>query len=321
MKTKKITVSDLEVVSGLPLILNVQDTGLKASDWVTQHCEEVQQILETHGAILIRGLKIYASNQFGQLLEKLFADELLDYVYRSTPRTQMRGRVYTATEYPATEVIPQHNENAYSRQFPGRIGFLCLLPPETGGETPIGDAQQIYQRLGPDIREKFESKGILYIRNYSDLDLPWTEVFQTESKAEVEQYCRDNELEFEWLQDNGLRTKQINPATIIHPVSGEKLWFNQAHLFHVSSLAEEVQQTLLSTLGEARLPRNTFYGDGSPIEPAVLETIRAVYVDTKVSFSWQKSDLLLLDNLRFTHGREAFTGPRKVLTGMACPHS
>lgn len=320
MNTKKIALSDLEVVSGLPLILNVQDEGLKAMEWVEQHCDEVQQIIETHGAIVIRGLKIYTGNQFGQLLEKLFGGELLDYVYRSTPRTEMRGRVYTATEYPATEVIPQHNENAYARQFPRRIGFLCLLPSETGGETPIGDVQQIYPRLSPQIREKFENKGILYVRNYSDLDLPWTEVFQTESKDEVEQYCRDNELTFEWLDDNGLRTMQVNPATIIHPVSGEKLWFNQAHLFHVSSLAADVQQTLLNTLGEARLPRNTFYGDGSPIEPEVLEVIRAAYLDTKISFTWQQSDLMLLDNLRFTHGRESFTGQRKVLTGMACPH-
>jgi alpha-ketoglutarate-dependent taurine dioxygenase len=52
----------------------------------------------------------------------------------------------------------------------------------------------------------------------------------------------------------------------------------------------------------------------------VLETIRAVYDQTKIRFSWEKNDLMLLDNMLFTHGRESFTGARKVLTGMACPN-
>ena len=91
--------------------------------------------------MLIRGLKVLGSTQFGKIVSTLFGAELLEYVYRSTPRTELRGHVYTATEYPAAETIPQHNENAYSRSWPLRLGFMCLLPSETGGETPIGDTQ------------------------------------------------------------------------------------------------------------------------------------------------------------------------------------
>ena len=320
IETRKLSLADLEPVGGMPLLLNVEASRASAVDWAQQNQHEVRELIAANGALLIRGLKIHGSAQFGQLLSTLFGAELLEYTYRSTPRTALRGNVYTATEYPATEVIPQHNENSYSRHWPNRIGFLCMLPSETGGETPIGDSRLVYSMLPEDLRRKFEQKGVMYVRNYSTLDLPWSVVFQTEDRAEVEKYCRDNALEFEWLDNDGLRTRQVNPATAVHPLTGETIWFNQAHLFHVSSLHKDIADTLIASVGEANLPRNTYYGDGSPIEAEALELIRAVYERSKIRFSWQKNDLMLLDNMLFTHGRESYTGARKVLTGMACPN-
>ena len=318
---RPIDVSELERVGGMPLVLHVESNGLNAMNWVEEYRDDVSRLLDVNGAVLIRGLKVPGSTQFGKMLSGLFGGELIEYTYRSTPRTALRGNIYTATEYPATEVIPQHNENAYARHWPMRIGFLCVLPAETGGETPIGDSREVYKRLPAEIREKFEAKNVMYVRNYSSLDLPWTEVFQTEDKAQVEAFCQANDMTYEWLEGDTLRTSQVNPASITHPRTGEKVWFNQAHLFHVSSLSPEMAQALIDSMGEARLPRNTYYGDGSPIEPEALAVIRAAYEETKVTFPWQRNDLLLLDNVLFTHGRTAYTGPRKVLVGMACPNA
>jgi hypothetical protein len=317
---QKLTVSDLKVMNGLPILLDVEASGMGAVHWAEEYQHDIQSLIEATGAVLIRGLKVPGSTHFGKILSTLFGSELLEYTYRSTPRTELRGNVYTATEYPATEVIPQHNENSYSRHWPNRIGFMCLLPSETGGETPIGDSRVIYNMLPKSLRDKFEEKGVMYVRNYSVVDLPWSVVFQTEDKSEVEKYCNANDLKFEWLENDTLRTTQVNPATAVHPRTGEKIWFNQAHLFHASSMGKEVAETLIASFGERNLPRNSYYGDGSPIEPEVLETIRSAYEQTKIKFLWQKNDLLLLDNMLFTHGRESYTGPRKVLVGMAGPN-
>lgn len=321
LSPQKITVADLKPIGELPLLLDVEQSGMSAVSWAETYQEDIRELLDNHGAVLIRGLKVPGSSQFGKILTLLFGAELLEYVYRSTPRTQLRGNIYTATEYPASEIIPQHNENSYSRHWPMRIGFMCILPSETGGETPIGDSRMIYNMLPQALRDKFEEKGVMYVRNYSTMDLPWSVVFQTEDKSAVEEYCNANDLQFEWLENNGLRTTQVNPATAVHPRSGEKLWFNQAHLFHVSSLGKENAETLISSLGEENLPRNTYYGDGSRIEPEALDTIRAAYEKTKVRFQWKQNDLMLLDNMLFTHGRESYTGARKVLVGMACANS
>jgi alpha-ketoglutarate-dependent taurine dioxygenase len=310
----------LKSIGGLPILVDVETSGLNAVRWAEEYQHDIRSLVETNGVVLIRGLKVIGSTQFGKILSTLFGSELLEYVYRSTPRTGLRGNVYTATEYPASQVIPQHNENSYTRNWPNRIGFMCLLPAETGGETPIGDSRIVYGMLPKSVRDKFEEKGVMYVRNYSTLDLPWSVVFQTEDKSQVEDYCEANGLGYEWLENDSLRTVQVNPAVVAHPRTGEKVWFNQAHLFHASSLGKEIADTLLDSLGEENLPRNSYYGDGSPIEPEALEIIRAIYEQTKFKFAWRKDDLLLLDNILFTHGRESYTGARKVLTGMACPN-
>ncbi len=320
LSRRKVTVIDMNPVDGLPIVWDVEMSGLNAVKWAEEHQHDIRSLIETRGAVLIRGLKVPGTTQFGKVLSTLFGSELLEYVYRSTPRTGLRGNVYTATEYPAGEVIPQHNENSYSRNWPNRIGFMCLLLAETGGETPIGDSRVVYNLLPASVRDRFEEKGVMYVRNYSTLDLPWSVVFQTEDKGQVEEYCDANQLRYEWLENNSLRTSQVNPATASHPRTGEKIWFNQAHLFHASSLGKEIAETLLASLGEEKLPRNSYYGDGSPIEPESLEIIRAAYQQTRIKFAWQKNDLLLLDNMLFTHGRESYTGARKVLVGMACPN-
>lgn len=303
------------------ILMEIDSTGMKALDWVKGNREAIEQRLNDKGALLIRGLNIMSSRQFGGLLSEMFGAELINYTYRSTPRTELRGNVYTATEYHPNETIPQHNEVSYSNDWPMRIGFLCMIPSETGGETPLADSRLVYNNIPARIREEFEEKKIMYVRNYGDIDLPWSEVFQTTDKAVVEQYCTANNMTFEWLENNGLRTKQINQATAIHPVTKEKVWFNQAHLFHVSNLDEETRNSLLTIMGEESLPRNTYFGDGSPINEADLQVIRDVYEEAKFSFPWQRNDFLLLDNMLFTHGRKPFTGERKVLVGMARPYS
>ena len=71
-----------------------------------------------------------------------------------------------------------------------------------------------------------------------------------------------------------MRTRQICQAVATHPQRGETVWFNQAHLFHVSSLKPEVRKTLEGAFGIDGLPRNACFGDGMPIPEEDLEQIR-----------------------------------------------
>ncbi|MEG4889091.1 TauD/TfdA family dioxygenase [Microcoleus sp. F8-D3] len=318
-QTQLVKTELLQSKQPLPLVVQPVIEGIKLVEWAAKNREQIEIWLCQHGGILFRDCGITEIAAFEQLVSAI-SGELLDYSYRSTPRSQISGKIYTSTEYPAAQSIPLHNEMSYSRSWPMKIAFFCVKSAEAGGETPIADSRKIFQHLNPKIKEQFIQKQVMYVRNYgTQLDLTWQNVFQTENKLEVENYCRKAGIEFEWKDNTYLRTRQVCQAVATHPKTGEKVWFNQAHLFHVSSLEQEISQILLSALPEEDLPRNAYYGDGSEIEKSVLDKIRDLYQQEAVIFPWQEGDVLMLDNMLTAHGRMPFSGLRKVVVGMAEP--
>jgi alpha-ketoglutarate-dependent taurine dioxygenase len=285
--------------------------------WLQENKSLFEQNLLKYGGVLLRGFDIHSISEFNNF-SQVVCPNLLQYTYRSTPRSKLGGKIYTATEYPADQFIPLHNENAYTDAWPQKIMFFCAIPAKEGGETPIADSREVFKRIDAKIIKKFEEKNILYVRNYSPgVDLSWQEVFQTTEKQEVEKYCLDHSIKYFWNQKGPeLTTKQLCQATLVHPITKEKVWFNQAHLFHISSLNKEIAQSLISELGEHNLPRNAFYGDETPIEDYVLEHIRAAYEQETMAFKWQRGDIMILDNVLMAHGRRPYSGERKIVVSM-----
>lgn len=301
----------------LPLKIEPALDGVNLTAWAEGHRQELEEALLRHGGVLFRGFPVLTVEAFQDLLSRLWGS-LLTYSYRSTPRSDVSGNIYTSTEYPADQWIPQHNEMSYTREWPLKIAFLSLVVAQEGGATPIADSRRVYQSLDPAMRDELARRQVMYVRNYSEaLDLPWQAVFQTDDRAEVEAFCQRAGIEWQWRGPDRLRTVQVCQAVASHPVSGEPVWFNQAHLFHVSNLPAAVRESLLAAVGEDELPRNTYYGDGAPLEPEVLAEIRRVYEQESVSFPWQAGDVLLLDNMLASHGRAPFSGSRRVVVGMA----
>lgn len=327
IRRKALTLSSAELIKTeliqpeqpLPLVIKPAVDGVNLLTWAANNREFIETKILQHGGILFRNFQITEIAEFEQLIQTI-SGKLLEYSYRSTPRNQVSGRIYTSTEYPAEQFIPLHNEMAYSLNWPMKIFFFCVKAADTGGETPIADSRKVFQRINPKLKEQFTQQKIQYIRNYGEgLDLHWENVFQTRDKSEVEHYCRSASIEFEWKDGDNLRTSQVCQAVATHPKTGEKVWFNQAHLFHVSSLNPEVRESLLSIFKESDLPRNAFYGDGSAIESSVLDEIRQIYQQEAVIFPWQEGDILMLDNMLTAHGRMPYSGSRKVVVGMAEP--
>ncbi|ENO99089.1 taurine catabolism dioxygenase TauD, TfdA family protein 2 [Thauera phenylacetica B4P] len=275
-------------------------------------------MVSTVGGVLLRGFAVPSVEDF-RAFAAGFGHPLLSYDFGSTPRTEVGGGVYTTTEYPAHQSIPLHNEQAYTRMWPMKAWFHCVTPAAEGGETPIADSRAIYRRMPAAIRDRF-APGIIYVRNFGDFDVPWQKVFNTESRDEVEAFCRKAAIRWEWKPDGDLRTTQLCQAIETHPVTGELVWFNQAHLFHISNLQPEVRESLEELLGIENVPRNTYFADGSPIPDAMLDDVRAVLDAETVSFLWEKGDVTMLDNMLIAHARSPFKGPRKVVVAMAEPH-
>jgi alpha-ketoglutarate-dependent taurine dioxygenase len=274
-------------------------------------------LLLEHRALLFRGFDVGSPEAFQDFVRASSSGEMLEYRARSTPRYEVGGRVYVSTIYPPDQRINLHNEGTYWMACPHKIYFCCLEAPPEGGETPICDVRGVYARIAPEVREPFERKGVMYVRNYNPgVGLSWQEAYQTSSRQVVEEYCRDNRIDFEWIDGERLRTRQLRPAVRLHPRTGEKLWFNHGAFFHISLQPAEVRRELVAAFGEDGLPYNTFYGDGTPIQDETIAQIHEAYRQGKVTFPWQPGDVLLLDNMTVAHAREPYKGGRKVVVAM-----
>jgi alpha-ketoglutarate-dependent taurine dioxygenase len=300
-----------------PLVIEPRAAGIDLLAWAGNNREMIECKLLERGAVLFRGFDVDGIYQFEQFARAI-SGELLDYRERAAARREVASRVYTSTEFPADQSIPLHHEMSYSHNWPTKIWFYCAQPARQGGSTPIADDRKVFNLIDQQIKKRFMKKGVMYVRNYGEgLDLSWQEAFQTEEKSEVEEYCRQAHTQIEWRGSDRLRTRQVRHVTINHPKTGERIWFNHAHMFHLSNLTPEVRNALLSEFRDDEIPRNAFYGDGSRIESSVLDEIRGVYQRSAVIFPWRQGDILMLDNFLASHGREPFAGDRKILVAMA----
>jgi alpha-ketoglutarate-dependent taurine dioxygenase len=304
-----------------PHQIDAPGEGCELVEWIAASHGEVAELVREHSAVLLRGFIVGSAERFAQFVQVMEGDPLA-YTQRSTRRLQEAAGVYTSTEYPPALSIGIHSENSFQSQWPQRIVFCSLVVAETGGMTPLADNAMVYEAIPPDVREEFLRRQIKYVRNFGGgLELSWQEAFQSEQRDDVERYCARHGITWSWKDGDRLMIEQTLPAAVMSRDGSQPLWFNQAHLFHVSNIAPEMRTALLQTMAEADLPRHAYFGDGVAIPDEHMESIRAAYDASAARFEWQVDDVLLLDNLHVAHGRDPFTGDRKVLVAMSDPLS
>ncbi|MDF5954709.1 TauD/TfdA family dioxygenase [Pseudomonas aeruginosa] len=301
-------------------IVRARQPGMDLRQWIAAAGAGLRDSLLRHGGILFRGFAVDGAEGFSQAVQS-FSPNMLDYLERaaarrkwrtgcSPPPSSRRTAGFRRTTRCPTRTTGRAISTSTARHRP---------PPR--GRTPLADERRVSARIPEAIRQRFLRHGVCYVRNYGpEIDLTWQEGFQTDSRAEVEAYRRQTGTQCTWLDDQRLNTRQVRQAMVRHPLSGETLWFNHAHMFHVSNMPPALARALLDEVGEQGLPRNAYYGDGSPIEAEVLDTIRAAYREETRAFAWERGDVLMLDNFISVHGREPYTGERKVLVAMTDLH-
>ena len=85
------------------------------------------------------------------------------------------------------------------------------------------------------------------------------------------------------------------------------------------TLDPEIREYLIEVYGPDGLPFTTRFGGGDPVGPDVVALLNEVYAAHTLREPWQDGDLLLVDNLRTAHDREAYTGAREVVAVLADP--
>ncbi|GGT76121.1 TauD/TfdA family dioxygenase [Actinomadura citrea] len=314
--------ADAAAADGAPTLVRVDGVADAASAqaWLADNRERVLTELRRHGSLMIRGLPLASPEHFAAARDVLLEDHLEVPREETTPRTGYGNGIFSATDLPPVQRIRLHCEDSYSVVFPGILLFCCLVPPERGGATTLGDTRRVLAALPADLVERFRRRGWMIVRNFQKhVGMPWQQAFGTADRAAVESYCDQNQLSYEWLPDDRLRTSGVRSATVRHPSTGEESWFNHVAVFNEWTHDPETREILVAACGPDGLPQNTYYGDGSPIDPADVAVINRAFDEVMVRESWRRGDLVLVDNLLCSHGREPFTGDRRVLVAMGEP--
>lgn len=305
--------SDWELGSLVPLICSAD--GSEVSAWIGRNRGQVEETLNAAGAVLLRGF-VATDPQTVELALAKLSDQLLDDAFWSTPRKGVSGKTFTATEFTATRSIQLHSEMSYLPAWPRLIAFHALVVAEEGGATTLCDLATASRELGG-LMAPFQERGVIYQRTHRPgVDVPWKTAFQTEDRAEVARIAKLIDMELTWLPNDTLQTRYKAQGTV-QTEGGETLWFNQTNIFHPANLPEQARDQMTKLFGINGLPRNAFFGDGAPIPDDTLHAVNAVFDRHAVGVPWQVGDLLLVDNMRFAHGRAPFKGARKLHVAMA----
>ena len=313
-------------------------------EWLGANRAWVEASLPRYGAILFRGFAVDGPPAFESVARAIDPALKKDYLGTS-PRDALTEYVFSASELPPYYPIPQHCEMSFTARPPSRLFFWCAIAPRgRGGETPLVDVRRVYRDLAPAVRARFVERGVRNIRNYAGPDgggrfdlwklKPWHDMFQTRDRARVEALCRDNGFEHTWRPGGLLRLTNTQPATRLHPITGEPIWFNHSQVFHLSSVPDEyrriaARQRPLRHFALAQFARlmvalkrrrtavedqamHCTFGDGGEIPDGDMRAVRDAIWKNLVCVPWRAGDVVAIDNYAVAHGRMPYSGPRKI---------
>lgn len=298
-----------------PLVVEATSPDIDAVAWAAAQRGFIEESLGKYAGILFRNFSLKTPRNFEAFAEAI--EPQLYGNYGDLPKKEGGRNIYQSTPYPERQMILYHNESSHLERWPRKQWFFCEVPSRVGGATPIVDCREMMRRLPPDVVRLFEDKGLLYVRTFTPrLDVSWQDFYKTDDRAEVEAQLAAAGITWRWLDKDTLQTRSHSPAVITHPLTGERVFFNQVQLHHPYCLEGSMRADLLNLVGAERMPRQVYYGDGSPIDDRTIALIGRCYEQCAVRFVWRQGDVALLDNMLVAHARDPFQGERKIVVAM-----
>lgn len=281
----------------------------------------------THGALVIQNTGLSVDDGGALPTSVLDAlgfgrDDAFPWGGLSSGRTTRRAlspELRATDDYPPHLWLLPHNEVLYQRSIPARLLFFSAkaVDPAQGGRTFVHSAALLERHLldhgGATFLEGLRRHGLRIEMGFIDEHHPqrrsnffrsWQERFGTEDRDEAARRCSEATHQFDecWWKDEGgghftLMTRVRVPA------------FHDGHLLfpRIALDAPALQN------GHRRYAR----GDGVEFSRDEVDLLLHAFLETREGLHWNAGDLLLVDNLRYGHSREAFDGPRSLAVAMA----
>src|SRR6218665_190820 len=327
LEVKSVNTKEQKVFDGIsfPLILSPSDTfrhkeTLFWNDWVKKNINAIENLLLKYGAILFRGFPFDTPKDFDEFA-KAYDYNPFHNVYGLGVRSSVVGNVFTANELPPGGKIPFHHEMAHVKDHPLVLFFYCDIRAKEGGNTPLVLSNVVYRKMverEPEFVNRLEKEGLRYMRVAPDGNDPktsygrgWQSTFFVSSKEEAERKAREQGYDFEWLEGGSMKTlTDTLPAIRVDKRTGKKMWFNSVFTYAVVMQHDRNYDTI-----------GVIFPNGDTISDETLEVLKEVMDEAKVTFQWQHTDVVMIDNRAVQHSREDFfVPPRRIMVSLFKDH-
>lgn len=246
--------------------------------------EKIISLFKSDGLLLFRGFET-SVDTFTEFTNSLSAN-FMDYAGGVFNRRVINEDATLLSVNDFKDEIKLHGEMYYQQNIPLLLWFFCAHPALQDGETTVCDGRQFFDELTSSTKELFNKKKLKYVGHFNKKD--WQKRYKADDLSVVKQICISNNTQIQINEDESIDLQYICPA------------------IHKSRCGK--YQVFINSLLPAKhiAPRSVFFDDNSEIPDALVSELNKIADKITTEISWQKGDILMVDNTRIMHGRRAF---------------
>jgi alpha-ketoglutarate-dependent taurine dioxygenase len=245
------------------------------------------------GALLLRGFE-FDVETFRQFAERLCSASVFN---ESRNRALIDRSSNIQSVDLGTAPFPLHPELSREPWRPDACLFACFGAPSRGGETTVCDGVEIVRRLPPALVSEMLAHNLLYCQPALPEALEFWLGTSTPSAEVLASPPPQCPYSFTKSEDRIIRcfSRPVLHKPMFHdgPAFGNFLLFARLAL---------------------RVPHFPLLEDGRAVPDAWVEAVRQAAAPITYALRWRAGDILIIDNSRFMHGRNAIlnTAERKI---------
>jgi alpha-ketoglutarate-dependent taurine dioxygenase len=258
--------------------------------------EEIISLFKSNGILLFRGFDVDVDifKEFTNLL----SIDFINYAGGAFSRRVINGDQTLLSVNDFKSEIKLHGEMYYQYNIPLMLWFFCANPPSKDGETTVCDGRQFFNEISSSTKELFSKKKLKFSVRISQED--WQKKYQTDNLNQLEQMCQKNKTHLTVNDDQSILLEYISSAIIPSRCGKYRVFIN----------------SLLPT--KQLNPKILNFEDDSEIPEEVVSEINEIAEEITTEISWQKSDILMIDNTRILHGRRSFADDQRDIYIRLC---
>ncbi|MEH2455285.1 TauD/TfdA family dioxygenase [Nostoc sp.] len=258
--------------------------------------QEIISLFKSNGILLFRGFDVDTGifKEFTNLL----SIDFINYAGGAFSRRVINGDETLLSVNDFKSEIKLHGEMYYQQNIPLMLWFFCANPPLEDGETTVCDGRQFFNEISSSTKELFSKNKLKFTVRISKED--WQKKYQTNNLNTLEEICQKNNTHLTVNDDQSILLEYIFSAIIPSRCGKYQVFINS--LLPTKQLSQKILK----------------FEDDSEIPEEVVSELNEIAEKITTEISWQKGDILMIDNTRILHGRRAFADDQRDIYIRLC---